>query len=417
MEGPALTLPMELAVRYFRRRSSRLVSRVSVLAIAGVALGVTALVIAMGLLSGYRDEIQSKLIGANADVVVFPLTSGGIADPGRLEAKLRRYPRVRAAAPVIYWQGTAASEGDPDGTNAVVKGVDAARERAVAPAGRVLDEGERLFAAGPGGLEGCAVGADLAARLRLKAGDAVVLTVPDASRRNAGFALRRRAFRVAKVFRTNFYEYDSEWVFVSREAARSLARFPAAANVLEVKLDTIDRTPEATARIREILGEGFSVTDWRSLNGSLFSALTVQKITLFLVIGLIVAVSTFNIVATLVMNVQEKKRDIGVLSALGAPPGLASSAFLRLGMLLGGSGVLAGLAAGAAVCAVLTRFRLVRFPPDVAEIYFVSFVPFEVRPRDIAAIAVFSLAVIAAAAWLPARRAARVSIADALRYE
>ncbi len=412
-----MTLASELALRYFRRRSSRLVSRVSLLAIAGVALGVMALVIAMGLLSGYRDEIQGKLIGANADVVVFPLTSSGIADPEGLAAKLRGFRRVRATAPVIYWQGTAASEAEPDGANAIVKGVDPEREREVAPLGRVLEEGGRLFAPDAAGREGCAIGADLAERLRLREGETVVLTVPDLSRRGVRFALRRGAFRVAKVFRTNFFEYDSEWVFVSRPAARALARSPAPANVLEVKLDTIDRTPEATERIRGLLGEGYSVTDWRSLNGSLFAALTVQKITLFLVIGLIVAVSTFTIVATLVMNVQEKKRDIGVLSALGASPGLASSAFLRLGMLLGGSGVAIGLVTGAAVCAALTRFRLIRFPPDVAEIYFVSFVPFEVRLRDVATIAAFSLAVIALAAWLPARRAARIEVAEALRYE
>ena len=219
------------------------------------------------------------------------------------------------------------------------------------------------------------------------------------------------------MFRTNFFEYDSEWVFVDREAARDLARFAAPANVVEAKLDSIDRTSEATAAIREALGEGFSVTDWRALNRSLFSALTVQKITLFLVIGLIVAVSTFNIVATLVMSVQERKRDIGILSALGSPPRLPERVFLRLGILLGGSGVAIGIGAGALACWVLTHFRLVRFPPEVAEIYFVSFVPFAVRGRDLAAIAAFSVAIIAAASFFPARRAARVDVAEALRYE
>jgi lipoprotein-releasing system permease protein len=159
------------------------------------------------------------------------------------------------------------------------------------------------------------------------------------------------------------------------------------------------------------------VTDWRALNRSLFSALTVQKITLFLVIGLIVAVSTFNIVATLVMSVQERKRDIGILSALGSPPRLPERVFLRLGILLGGSGVAIGIGAGALACWVLTHFRLVRFPPEVAEIYFVSFVPFAVRGRDLAAIAAFSVAIIAAASFFPARRAARVDVAEALRYE
>jgi len=165
-----VSLASELALRYFRRRSSRLVSRVSLLAIAGVALGVMALVIAMALLSGYRDEIQGKLIGANADIVVFPLTSSGIADPEGLAAKLRGFRRVRAAAPVIYWQGTAASEAEPDGTSAIVKGVDAERERSVAPLGGVLDEGNRLFAPDAAGREGCAIGADLADRLRLREG-------------------------------------------------------------------------------------------------------------------------------------------------------------------------------------------------------------------------------------------------------
>jgi lipoprotein-releasing system permease protein len=412
-----LRLASEIALRYFRRRSSRLVSRVSALAIAGVALGVMALVIAMGLLTGYRDEIQSKLIGANADVVIFPLTAAGIEHPDQIEKPLHRFRRVRAVSSVIYWQGTAASENRPDGTSAVVKGIDPAQERAVAPVGRVLEEGDRLFAVGADGRPGCAIGADLAARLSLHPGDTVVLTVPDASRRGVALTLRRRPFRVSEIFRTNFFEYDSEWIFVSRDAARSLGRLAAPANVVEVKLDSIDRTAEATGEIRRIVGEGYSVTDWRTLNGSLFSALTIQKITLFLVIGLIVAVSTFNIVATLVMSVQEKKRDIGVFSAIGASPRLASRVFLRLGVLLGGSGVVVGLAAGTAVCAILTRYRLVHFPPDVAEIYFVSFVPFEVRARDLAVIAVFSLAVIAAASFFPARRAARLNIADALRYE
>jgi lipoprotein-releasing system permease protein len=412
-----MSLAGDLAVRYFRRRSSRLVSRVSALAIAGVALGVMALVIAMGLLSGYRDEIQAKLVGANADVVVFPLAGSGIDHPDAVEAKLRRVPRVRAVSSVIYWQGTAASEAHPDGTNAIVKGVDPERERSVAPVGRLLESGRALFSPGPGGAPACAIGADLADRLGVREGESIVLTVPDASRRGGLLALRRRSFQIRKVFRTNFFEYDSEWVFVDRKAAQDLARLAAPANVVEAKLDSIDRTSEATSAIRAALGEGFSVTDWRALNRSLFSALTVQKITLFLVIGLIVAVSTFNIVATLVMSVQERKRDIGILSALGSPPRLPERVFLRLGILLGGSGVAIGIGAGALACWILTHFRLVRFPPEVAEIYFVSFVPFSVRGQDLAAIAAFSIAIIAAASFLPARRAARIDVAEALRYE
>lgn len=371
-----------------------------------------ALVIAMGLLTGYRDEIQSKLIGANAEVVVFPLTSGGIPNPPALAARVRRDPNVKSISPVIYLQGTAGSEAVPEGANAVVKGIDPAS----APSGGA---GAIASPAPPseGELPGCAIGFDLANRLRVRTGDTIVLTVPDASRRGSAFSLLRRAFRVAQVFRTNFYEYDSEWVFVRREDAALLSGLSNGANVLEVRLLSLAKTSESTAKIRELAGEGFTVTDWRSLNGNLFAALTIQKITLFLLIGLIVAVSTFNIVATLVMNVQEKQRDIGVLSAMGAPPRLPSRIFLRLGLMLGGAGIAIGLAAGALVCLAITKFHLVSFPPEIAEIYFVSFVPFVLRPRDLAAISFFSLAVVFLASYFPARRASRLRIAEALRYE
>jgi ABC-type lipoprotein release transport system permease subunit len=142
-----------------------------------------------------------------------------------------------------------------------------------------------------------------------------------------------------------------------------------------------------------------------------------QQTTLFLVIGLIVAVSTFNVVATLVMTVQEKKRDIGVLGTLGAEPRFFSRVFVWLGALLGGSGVVAGILFGALICWAATQFRLLSFPPGVAEIYFVSYIPFLVRPMDLAAIVGFAGLAILVAAWVPARRAARVDIAEALRYE
>jgi lipoprotein-releasing system permease protein len=320
---------------------------------------------------------------------------------------------VAGTSAVIYLQGTAGSDSAPDGVNAVVKGLERSSESRVAP----LAGGLAPPASRSGELPGCSIGHELAQRLGVTAGGTIVLTVPDAAHRGSSLSLRRRPFRVSRVFRTNFYEYDSEWVFVEREEARRLSGLPGEANVLEVKLLSIDRTSESSARIRRLAGDAFTVTDWRSLNGNLFSALTIQKITLFLVIGLIVAVSTFNIVATLVMSVQEKQRDIGVLAAIGAAPSLPSGIFLRLGMLLGGAGLVLGLGLGVLVCEVMTRFRLVSFPPEVAEIYFISFVPFLVRARDLAAITIFALAVILTASYFPARRASRLSIAEALRYE
>jgi len=410
------SLPLDVAIRYLKSRPSRLVSSVSLLSIAGIALGVAALVIAMGLLSGYRTEIRDKLIGANAEVVLFPLTPGGEANTGALEARLAKLPRVRAVAPVIYQTGVAASAATPDGVDAVLKGIDTKSERRVSELDAYLPDAERaVMPATDAAPASVAIGYQLARLLDVKPGEAITLSVADAA--GGGFAPRTGRFMVGRIFRTNFSEYDTEWVFLDREELRRLARLPGQANVVEIRLDSTRDTEAASAAISAAAGNSYSISDWRAMNGGLFSALAIQQTTLFLVIGLIVAVSTFNIVATLVMTVQEKKRDIGVLTALGADPGFFSRIFLSLGALLGGAGVAAGVAFGVLVCWIMTRFRLLSFPPGVAEIYFVSYIPFLVRLKDIAAIVGFAALAILVASWVPARRASRIDIADALRYE
>ncbi|HEV8231502.1 MAG TPA: ABC transporter permease [Thermoanaerobaculia bacterium] len=412
------SLALEIALAYVKARSSRLVSSVSLLSIAGIGLGVAALVVAMGLLSGYRREIRENLIGANAEVVLFPLSTSAEADPGLAVRRIAKVSRVRATSPVVYQSGLASSAATPDGTDVVLKGIDPVSERRVSNLDAYLPGAEHLLTLGsPASPPGVAIGAELAHVLDVRQGDTIMLAVPDNTRGTSALVPRSAPFRVARIFRTNFYESDSELVFLNRNALRRLAHMEGEANVIEIKLDTIRDTESAARAIGEAAGKEFSVTDWRSLNTGLFSALAIQQTTLFFVIGLIVAVSTFNIVATLVMTVQEKKRDIGVLTALGAEPRFFSQVFLLLGALLGGVGVLTGTLFGWLVCWVMTAFRLLRFPPGVAEIYFVSFIPFLVRPLDVAAIVGFSSAVILLASWVPARRAGRIDIAEALRYE
>ena len=412
------SLAFEVARAYLRARSSRLVSSVSLLSIAGIGLGVAALVVAMGLLSGYRREIRENLIGANAEVVLFPLSTSAEADPEAAVRRVSALPRVRATAPVVYQSGLASSAATPDGTDVVLKGIDPASERRVSKIDAFLPEAESLLAPGPPETApGVAIGVELARLLDVGRGDTILLSVPDNTRGASALVPRSAPFRIAAVFRTNFYESDSELVFLDRDVLRRLAHMPGKANVIEIKLDTIRDTEAAARAISQAAGKEFSVTDWRSLNSGLFSALAIQQTTLFFVIGLIVGVSTFNIVATLVMTVQEKKRDIGVLTALGAEPGFFRRVFVTLGAFLGGAGVIAGIAFGALVCWVMTEFRLLRFPPGVAEIYFVSFIPFRVRAIDLLTIIAFSVAVILVASWVPARRAGRIDVAEALRYE
>ncbi|MGE5275372.1 MAG: ABC transporter permease [Acidobacteriota bacterium] len=444
-----MPLELEVALAYLRSRPSRLVSAVSLLAIGGIGLGVAALVVAMGLLTGYRAEIRDKLVAANAEVVVYPLAPAAPAEIEALRRRLAGVAGVRATAPVVYQSGLAASSAAPDGVDAVVKGIDADAETRVSPsmAGALSGAGP-AFRAGPGEPPGAAVGAELARRLDVREGDPIILSVPDVTPGEPHFVPRTGRFRVARIFRTNFAEYDAGWVFCDRETLRALSRMAGGANVIEVRLEApsgpeaglwpvlrgllrwaghvfgFEVAPDASSArgsalraVRAAAGEKFSVADTLSMNTGLFAALQVQQTTLFLVIGLIVAVSTFNVVATLVMTVQEKKRDIGVLSSLGAAPRFFSRVFLWFGAALGGAGVLAGVAFGSLLCWAATAFRLLRFPPGVAEIYFVSYIPFLVLPLDLAVIVIFSGITILLASWVPARRAARVDIAEALRYE
>ncbi|HSS45533.1 MAG TPA: ABC transporter permease [Thermoanaerobaculia bacterium] len=451
-----MPLELEVALGYLRSRPSKLVSLVSLLSICGIALGVAALVVAMGLLSGYQREIREKLIGANAEVMVFPLPlpSGGYPEMQMLERRLAELPRIKAVAHVLYLTGVAASAATPDGTDAVLKGIDPGPERAVSQIDAYLPHAERLLTRGSQGEPpGVAIGADLARRLDVRQGDAITLSVADNAPGEAPrFTPRSARFRVSRIFETNFSQYDAEWIFLDREALRGLSRMEALANVIEIKLDRVEDTEAATRDIERVASRGFSVSDWRTMNSTLFSALAIQQTVLFLVIGLIVAVSTFNVVSTLVMTVQEKKRDVGVFVTLGAAPRFFSRVFLLLGALLGGAGVVGGILFGWLVCWVATTFRLLSFPPGVAEIYFVSFIPFRVvifpdlealrslslsgalealrSPSllnllealtpflgNLTAIALLSFALVLLISWVAARGAARVDIAEALRYE
>ncbi|HEV8118717.1 MAG TPA: ABC transporter permease, partial [Thermoanaerobaculia bacterium] len=258
-----MPLSLEVAVGYLRSRPSRLVSSVSLLSIGGIALGVAALVVAMGLLSGYRREIQEKLIGANAEVIVFPLVlpSGAYPDAAAASARLSRLKRVRAVAPVLYQTAVASSPTTPDGVDAILKGVDPAAEKSVSQMGEYLPGAEKTLTRGSGNEPpGVAIGVELARRLDVREGDAIALSAPDRSSGAAPLAPRTGRFRVAKIFRTNFAEYDSEWVFMDREALRSLCRLAAEAEILEVKLDTIRDTESAAREIEKAAGPGFSVT-------------------------------------------------------------------------------------------------------------------------------------------------------------
>jgi lipoprotein-releasing system permease protein len=220
---------------------------------------------------------------------------------------------------------------------------------------------------------------------------------------------------VARTFETGFSEFDRSWAVVAPE---TLAGLPGGgAPSYEVAVADARRAPEIAETIRAGIGPEALIADWTQLNRELFAALALQQRALFLLLGLIVVVATFNVASTLVVLVRERRRDLGVLAALGLPPAEIRQVFLLYGLALGALGTGLGLALAAAVAWVVDRFQLLSFGPEVAEIYFLSSVPMRLALRDVVAIALLSIGVTTLACWLPARRAGRIEPATALQYE
>jgi lipoprotein-releasing system permease protein len=350
--------------------------------------------------------LQGKLVRGNAAVIAYPV--GGAGAPAGAELRrLLAIPGVTAVGRVAYGQGTLSGAAGGDGVEVVLRGVEPGKGELTASAAQLAGSRE--------GIPGAVVGKDLAASLGAEPGDVVRLVALGFIEGRPRF--RYQSLRVADTFTTGFAEFDRGWVVLDRALVERLTGGGSAVDLYELTVDDPAEAPRISEAATEILAPDFVVTDWRKLNRELFTALRIQQITLFLVLGLIVLVSTFNVASTLVVLVRERMRDVGLLGALGLRPDRVRLVFLLYGSLLGAAGTLLGVAVGSGISWVLTTFELIRFDADVAAIYFISSVPFRVEAGDLLAIVGFALAVTALACFFPALRAARVDPATALRYE
>jgi lipoprotein-releasing system permease protein len=406
-----MTLPSRIAWRYLRRPTDALVSAVGAVSVFGLIIGVMALVISMALMTGYRRDLQRKLLGGNAEVFVYSV-SGPMSDPRPVLEVIRATPGVAEASPVVFQQAVVTTERNTTGSEVMIKGIEAARAKNSPMLAKVI--GKNGFRT-PEGERGISAGKYLAAKLGITPGVSISITVP--TERLGTFMPRTSSFVVTNVFDTGFYEYDARWLFMDLPEAQELIGSTSAANLIEVKLrDGADIT-RVVRDISRRTDQRFAVSDWREMNRQLFSMLQIQQLVLFIVIGLIVFVSTFNIVSTLIMTVHEKKKEIGILTSMGAEQTMIRTIFLWYGAMVGIAGTASGIFLGVIICWLITRFHIVSFPPEIAEVYFVSSIPFVTRLSDLAVIAAFSVTVSFLATIIPASRAARLDPVEALRHE
>ena len=409
-----MNVSLFLARRFLAGRKGGLLGTVSTLALFGVALGTAALVVAMGLMSGYRHELAEKLAGTNAEIIVIP---GGKAEPAATLALLSGLPHVTAVSRTAFASGLLLSPSVPAGVDAVVKGLDL-------PAGL---QTTRLLGTVPGleaalaprssGPTPALLGAGLAQRLGTKTGANVVLESASLDSAQGIAPPRRTLLLVASVVETGFSEVDDSWVVVPLSLFETLAPPDVRQGLYELKLTAPSLSDETVAAARKALDRSSTIVDWKALNRDLFAALAVQQTLLFVVMVLIVAVAAGTIVSALVVLLAAKTRDVGVLATLGAPPSVVVRTFRYAGLFLGGAGILLGTLFGTLVCVVLTTFRIVRFPPAIAKVYYLSWMPFRPEPLHLLAIAGSGILLVLVASLLPARRAARLDPAEALRYE
>ncbi len=411
-------MPVELriALRYLTaRRKQAFISLISAISMLGVVVGVTALFIALGLMTGLQTEIREKILGSTAHVSVFRAGNDAIEGYAQVAATLRTVPGVLGAAPVVYGKGILTA---PAGGAAAVtlKGILPRDEKTVTRVATQIEAGrfDALSEATTNALPPILLGRDLAGRLSVAPGDVVSLTSPQGRLSPMGVLPRVTKFVVAGTVRSGLYEFDSAWAYMPLAVAQRVFDLADRASLVEARVVDMFRVKETAAAIVGRLGEGYSTTDWIEMNHSLFSALWLEKTAIAITIGLIVIVAALNIVATLILMVMEKHKDIAVLVSMGASRGAITRIFMLQGTLIGAAGTLVGAVLGFSACQVLDRYQLIRVPEDV---YQISYVPFRLLPGDAALVVAGAVLVCFLATLHPARGAARLDPAEALRYE
>ena len=406
-----MSFELFIARRYLTaRRKQAFISVITTISVVGIAIGVAALVIAIALITGFQGDVQDKILGATSHVMVSDLGGQGLSGYEDMAAKIRALPGVESASPVVY--STVLVTGAGESSGALVKGIDFERETAGAGWLRSLESG-RIPEAG-GAREGVLLGRELALRVGAQPGDVVDVVTASSTLSPLGLMPKRKRFLVTGVFNTGLYEFDNGTALVSIGVAQKMFGMEGRASFIQVKLDDIFAAPAAGERIKAVLPPVVYITTWMDLNKSLFSALKLEKTIMFLTITLIVIVAALNIIATLILMVMEKTRDIGILMAIGATPRAINRIFFFQGALIGVIGTALGVALGLGWCALANAFELIKIPVDI---YQISYVPFRMRPLDLAAIVGVSLLISFVSTLFPARRAARVDPVVALKYE
>ncbi len=419
-----MTLPYELFVglRYLRaKRRTRTISLNTFISITGITLGVAALIGTLGIMTGFKEDMQAKILGTTSHVVVQPRGQQTLAGYADLIRQVETVPGVVAATPYIFKQVLLTSKTGVQGV--VLRGIDPEKEPEVTEVTQNVKSGSVRDLAGqepaspgasaqPDGQPGIIVGQELARRLGIAVGNRVNVVSPVGPISALGMTPKIRPFRVVGLFESGMYEYDATLAYISLEEAQRFFSLGNTATGIQVKVEDVFAADAVAKRIDARLGTGYAARDWMLLNRNLFSALRLEKTMMFLLLVLITLVASFNIVGTLTMIINEKQREIAILKAMGATPQAIMRIFMLNGVVIGLTGTAIGIPLGYTFLYLIENY----FAFDQT-VYFLSHIPVHVKALDVFMVSCSAILISFAATLYPSWQAAKLAPVSALRYE
>jgi lipoprotein-releasing system permease protein len=414
-----------ISLRYLKaKRKQAFISLITWISIGGVAVGVTALIVVISVMSGMQEDLRNKILGTNSHVVVLN-NEGSIKNNKEIIKKIEGVEHVISASPFIFNQVMLTSAHNVSGI--AVRGIDPDLEAKVTDLANRIKEGGLKFLktpqippnpplenGGEGGLEGIVIGKDLARNLAVFMGDNVDMISPFGRVTPMGTAPKVEKFRVVGIFETGMYEYDSSLALISISTAQRFFNMGETVTGIEIKVDDIYIADSIADKIHHMLGFPYWTRDWMEMNKNLFSALKLEKFGMFVILILIIVVAAFNIIGTLIMMVMEKGRDIAILKSMGATDRSIMKIFMTEGLIIGVAGTIIGCLGGYFLCELLDTYHFIKLPSDV---YQIDTLPVKMNLFDFLYISISAIVISFLATIYPSWNASRLDPVEVLRYE
>ena len=402
-----------LGLRYLKaKRKQRFISVITIISVLGVMVGVMALVVVLSVMNGFRSDLMSKILGVNSHVLVLNL-SGTFSGYQQVARKVEKIDGVVAVTPFVYTQVMLNHAGRVSG--AVLRGVDPGSAARVVNFDKMIKEGSlSSLSETEKGTPTIIIGSELAKQIGASTGSLVTVISPEGKLTPLGRTPNTKKFRVTAIFDSGMYEYDASMVYISLSQAQRFLALGDNVTGLELKVKEVYQSDIIAKKIQKKLGYPYWTKDWKLMNRSLFSALKLEKLTMFVILTMIVLVGALNIISTLVMVVMEKTRDVAILRAMGASAKSIMGIFMFQGILVGVIGTVAGLLSGLGLCQLLSKYQFINLPADV---YYISKLPVQVSISDVSIVAGAAVVISFLATLYPAWYASRLNPVESFRYE